>query len=113
MRARLVCIDAAVVIDEIRLEKFPVTIGRSADATICIPNEWISRLHCVIDPDGEWLRVRDLRSRNGTFLNGDQITETLIKPGDKLTIGMSTFLVQYDSHSAEMPSTVLYEPSLE
>ena len=39
--------------------------------------------------------VRDLESRNGTLVNGNHITESPLMPGDKLTVGMSSFEAQY------------------
>src|SRR5207247_11148736 len=50
------------------------TIGRAPDCHVRLPNDelhWtISRHHCVLDIDPPLVRVRDLGSRNGTFVNG-------------------------------------------
>lgn len=55
----------------------------------------ISRKHAVLEFDGSLLKVRDLGSTNGTFLNGNRVTESVISPGDQLKIGSSTFEVVF------------------
>jgi pSer/pThr/pTyr-binding forkhead associated (FHA) protein len=50
------------------------TVGRSEDCSLQMPNDLIhmdvSRHHCVLDIDPPHARVRDLGSRNGTYVNG-------------------------------------------
>jgi len=52
-------------------------VGRSTDCDICMPADervaGVSRHHCVLVVDPPAVRVRDLGSRNGTFLNGAKI----------------------------------------
>jgi pSer/pThr/pTyr-binding forkhead associated (FHA) protein len=52
-------------------------IGRSGDCLIRFPNDEphqnVSRHHCLLDIDPLGVRVRDLGSRNGTYLNGEMI----------------------------------------
>lgn len=54
-----------------------VLVGRGEDCGIRLPNEFIysdvSRHHCLFEIDPPHVRVRDLGSRNGTFLNGSSI----------------------------------------
>jgi len=57
-------------------ERFPlgasrVTIGRSRESDIFLPDQWLSRHHAAIEErtDGYW--VSDLKSKNGTLLNGE------------------------------------------
>ncbi len=66
----------------------PVTIGRHPDNTLVIADHMASRHHCVIEPapDGGW-QVRDLRSSNGTRVNGQVIQSVRLGPGDAVTIG--------------------------
>jgi pSer/pThr/pTyr-binding forkhead associated (FHA) protein len=67
-------------------------IGRADDCHLKPRSELISRYHCeVFWKDGE-LFVRDMGSKNGVFLNDNQITETKeLKNGDKLAIGPLEF----------------------
>lgn len=72
-------------------------IGRRSDCDLCIPLDDVSRRHCQFDRNSEVLEVRDLGSRNGTFLNGKQINgETPVKAGDYLRVGPLTFQLQID-----------------
>src|SRR5262249_56485128 len=48
-------------------------LGRSRDCDIMLPAEGVSRHHCRLALDPPTLRVRDLGSRNGTYLNGESI----------------------------------------
>ncbi|MHC4741776.1 MAG: FHA domain-containing protein [Planctomycetota bacterium] len=72
-------------------------IGRRHDCDLCIPLEDVSRRHCQLDRNNEALEIRDLGSRNGTFINGRQINgETRVKAGDYLRVGPLTFQFQID-----------------
>jgi pSer/pThr/pTyr-binding forkhead associated (FHA) protein len=73
----------------------PVTIiGRRKDCDLRIPLEVVSRRHCRLFTEADTLKVRDLNSRNGTIVNGQTVEETDVKPGDRLTVGPLTFILQ-------------------
>lgn len=63
-------------------------IGRANDSTIYIPSESISRYHAELtsDKSGQWW-IRDLDSRNGTLVNGQDVIEANIQCGDELEMG--------------------------
>ena len=64
--------------------------------TLRIPSESVSRRHCLLTFRDDYLTVEDLASVNGTRVNGQLIAKpTIVHPGDRLTIGSVTFLVQY------------------
>jgi pSer/pThr/pTyr-binding forkhead associated (FHA) protein len=52
-------------------------VGRAGDCSVKLPNDFahqdVSRHHCLLDIDPPLIRVRDLGSRNGTFVNGQSI----------------------------------------
>ena len=75
-------------------------IGRRQDCDLCVPLMIVSRRHCEIDQEGDQLLVRDLGSRNGTFLNGQQVSQGYISPGDSLRIGPIDFAVQINGDPA-------------
>ena len=54
----------------------------------------VSRRHVVITADEEGLLLRDLGSRNGTFVNGRRVEQTHLHEGDRIGIGASTFEVR-------------------
>ena len=95
MRVKLISLDDWMPHRKIAIGKLPTTIGRSPDAGICLEDRWVSRRHCQLDQIGGTLVVRDLGSTHGTFVNGVQIAEAHVLPGDKLTVGMSSFQAQY------------------
>ena len=93
---------AFVVADEIPLKHFPLRLGRSDDADVCVDDRWVSREHCQIDrSDGE-LMVRDLGSKHGTFVNGRAVTLAELRPGDELSVGLSRFVVRSAGPSGDL-----------
>jgi pSer/pThr/pTyr-binding forkhead associated (FHA) protein len=72
-------------------------IGRRHDCDLCIPLKPVSRRHCQLYFNDQGLKVRDLGSRNGTYLNNERIEEASAKAGDYLRIGPLTFLLQIDN----------------
>ena len=95
MRIKLVCLDPNSPKRKLVVHRLPVTIGRDAEAEIRVDDRWASRRHCQIEESDGTLVVRDLESRNGTLINGNHVTESPLMPGDKLTVGMSSFEAQY------------------
>ncbi len=69
------------------LEGDPITIGRQQDNTVALPDELMSRRHCVIEPHNGGWRVRDLGSRNGTKLNTLKVNEEPLQNGDVIVVG--------------------------
>lgn len=75
------------------LELDPVTvIGRDRRATIPVEHSFVSSEHAQISwEEGQWW-VADLRSTNGTYVNGSRITvSTALHPGDQIQVGDVTF----------------------
>ncbi|MCK4537969.1 MAG: FHA domain-containing protein [Candidatus Krumholzibacteria bacterium] len=64
-----------------------VTIGRLPDNDIVIDNLGVSRKHAVIHSWKNGYHVKDLGSKNSTFLNGEKIDNAELKGGDVITIG--------------------------
>ncbi len=62
------------------------TIGRGLDNTILLQDPGCSRRHCRIEyQDGRWM-LHDVGSRNGTLVNGQQITQHTLSDGDVISI---------------------------
>jgi pSer/pThr/pTyr-binding forkhead associated (FHA) protein len=70
---------------ELKVER--TTIGRVEDNTFQIAEPSISSHHCEILLKGNDVVVKDLNSTNGTFINGERITEATLKPGQTLRLG--------------------------
>ena len=67
-------------------------IGRSAVNDVRVNDNYISREHLMLRKLGDRVLVRDLGSKNGTFVNGNPLrpgAEVEVKQGDSIVIGMS------------------------
>jgi hypothetical protein len=75
------------------------TLGRSQECDLQIKDVESSRVHSeVFLRDGDY-HVRDLKSSNGTLLNGEKIDETVLKHGDRIQIG--AVVVEFIDESAK------------
>lgn len=70
------------------------SIGRTPDNQLQINLPEVSRRHAQISLTESGYRFEDLGSENGSYLNGDAVTETLLKPGDRLQIGSRRFVFE-------------------
>lgn len=78
-------------------ENKAMTIGRDASNAIVLSAPAVSRFHAEVEKVGQRYRVRDLRSSNGTFVNGKGVTGDMwVQPGDAIQIGPYRFVV--DEH---------------
>lgn len=70
-------------------------IGRAEDCHLRPGSDLVSRHHCVILVAEDNVKVRDFGSKNGTFVNGNQVSpECDLAPGDRLVVGQLDFDVQ-------------------
>lgn len=75
------------------LDEPVIFIGRLPENTISFANMGISRRHAKIEEDAERKYViSDLNSLNGTFVNGKRIKKSMLKNGDKISIGKYTII---------------------
>ncbi len=96
MEIELTEVDASTHQRKIVVDKFPVRIGQGPESSVRLDDHWVSRHHCEIDSVRGTLVVRDLGSMLGTFVNGLNVTTALLMPGDKLTVGITSFMVDYE-----------------
>ena len=70
------------------------TIGRAGVADFCVDAPLVSRLHCRVDvaADGA-VRVADLDSTNGTWIDGERISEGTLAEGHRLRVGRVEFVL--------------------
>jgi pSer/pThr/pTyr-binding forkhead associated (FHA) protein len=74
-----------------------VQIGRTFWADHCIPDDpHLSRVHFIVESQRDQLRIRDLGSANGTWVNGLRIDQAELQHGDVIVAGRTSFRVQFD-----------------
>jgi transcriptional regulator with GAF, ATPase, and Fis domain len=66
----------------------------------------VSRVHATLQASDAGLRVRDMGSRNGTFVNGERVTEARVRGGDVVRIGDAAFVVVEQDAEAHLPFRV-------
>ncbi len=72
----------------------PLEVGRDCPAIPMSFDAGASRRHAVLQPGAGGLAVTDLGSTNGTFLNGQRVSQATAGPGDMLKLGSTTFRVE-------------------
>lgn len=81
----------------------PVTvIGRGDNCDLRVPLVSVSRRHCELRLQGSALKVRDLASSNGTYVNNGRVTEVDLRAGDRLAVGPIVFTLQVDGRPEEI-----------
>lgn len=78
--------------------RFPVQgvieVGRESAQVPVSFDTAASRRHASIAPDSMGVQVTDLNSTNGTFVNGQRVSQAVAKPGDTVKIGSTSFRVE-------------------
>jgi len=76
-------------------------IGRREDCDLRIPLSDVSRKHCRLIQNGETMKVEDLGSSNGTYINGERVQQAELAAGDTLQVGPVVFVMQVDGYPAD------------
>ncbi|MFN0198737.1 MAG: FHA domain-containing protein [Planctomycetaceae bacterium] len=81
-------------------------IGREHDCQLRPNSESVSRHHCVFTVDEFTVRIRDLGSTNGTFVNGEQVKgQVVLQSGDRVSVGKLEFIVEIHEPEADQSDT--------
>src|ERR1700733_4257539 len=78
-------------------------VGRQPTNDLQLEDNAVSRRHCLFVRSADGCILRDLESRNGTFVTGTPVSEHQLEPGDEIRIGGSVFCYLVDS-SATPPT---------
>jgi serine phosphatase RsbU (regulator of sigma subunit) len=93
------------------LDKERVTIGRSRESDILLPDQWLSRHHAEIRRERDGFYLLDMGSKNGTLLNGEKVEQQRrLRQGDVITIGehVLTFSAEEDDDDFEPEGTQVF-----
>jgi len=78
-----------------QVDRFPAQIGRDLNSAIRLEaDDGVSRTHALIYQINGALRIRDLQSRHGTWVNKKPVTDQVLEPGDQIDIGLSSILFE-------------------
>ena len=83
-----------------------MTIGRTEENTICIPDDNISKRHGILVRDGDEYQLHDFNSTNGTFVDGQRIMAVKLQHGASIHLG--SVELRYES----VPAKPAAAPSL-
>ncbi len=76
-------------------------IGRSDTAHLCLPEDrFFSRHHCLLEIAPPRCFLRDLHSTNGTFVNGQKVSEAHLRDGDRIQGGQTVLAVEVSAEPA-------------
>ncbi len=107
MQPRLITITGPMKGTVIQLSDEQLSIGRDPSNQVTINDPLLSRKHCAIRNSGGEIRVADLESLNGTFVNGFPTHEKKLEHGDRIKVGVSQFifLLEDDADVTDVPLT--------
>lgn len=80
------------------------TLGRHPDNSIQVLDRIVSKEHSriTLGPDGRYV-IRDVGSLNGTFVNGEKVSERVLKSGDQISLGNTTYRFTEDRPQDKIP----------
>lgn len=87
---------------ELNVDK--TTIGRVDDNTFQIADPSVSSHHCEVLLRGSDVVIKDLNSTNGSFINNEKISESVLKPGQTLRLGQIELQLLTDGMTAPAPA---------
>lgn len=94
--ARLLIIKSDSLEEDVVLGDRILVLGRDEEADVNLDDKRASRKHCEIRLDGTEFIIRDLGSANGTFVNGQKVSEQPLKNGDRIQIGSTVLEFRMD-----------------
>src|SRR6266581_5712263 len=95
---------------EIHLKDGINTLGRVAANDSVINDPSVSGRHCEVMVSADGVRLKDLGSTNGTFVNRVPVTETVLQPGQRIQLGSVELLFEADG--APATGSAIPEPPL-
>jgi hypothetical protein len=91
LRALLPPRDAPPLTDPALLRHARLTLGRAPECELVFADDTVSRRHALLVlREGRWF-LKDLGSSNGTLVNGRQIRDAEVRPGDRICLGGAEF----------------------
>jgi pSer/pThr/pTyr-binding forkhead associated (FHA) protein len=84
----------------VEIDHFPFILGRSSSCDFQVVHPMVSRKHCELVPADDGVKVLDLHSSNGTYVNGHRVWETeVVHDGDEIHLACVSYRVAVDPSS--------------
>jgi two-component system, NtrC family, response regulator GlrR len=81
----------------------PVVVGSAPESDLAVDDPYVSRRHCQLELTTSGVVVRDLGSRNGTWVNKMRVIEGVLPSGAGITLGQLTLTVETEGTSVRVP----------
>ncbi len=86
-----------------------IRVGTDTSSDLVLSDPTVSRRHAEIERTSRGFVVRDLGSRNGTFLEAHQVLQAFVQPGDRIQLGKTRLVLKQESKptdvEVEVPGT--------
>lgn len=80
-----------------------VRFGRTPQADVATGDTFMSRVHFAVECGAEVCRIQDLNSRNGTLLNGGDLSSAVLRDGDRIFAGQTDFVARVEGATSPSP----------
>jgi pSer/pThr/pTyr-binding forkhead associated (FHA) protein len=97
---------AAMPLSSFVLSAGKFVLGRSSKCDVPVKNDTVSRRHAELSVSESDINVRDLGSRNGTFVDDERISTATLQPGQRVGFGSVVFLLSAITTEVEVGSEV-------
>lgn len=91
----LIGISESMLGQQFVFDKDKMEIGRRPNSDIVLNDSSVSSMHAQIIREGDYWKVLNLLSSNGTFVNGEKVSERLLSPGDRIAFAGTEFVFTY------------------
>src|SRR6185436_2040019 len=89
----------------------PMLVGRAPTCDVPVFDPTVSRRHAELTLVAGGVKVTDLGSANGTFVNGEKITDRTVRGGDVVTFGKVVFKLQDSAPPRPLPPALAGAPA--
>ena len=94
------------------LDGATITIGRHNSNDMVIDNLVVSGLHAHVDYQDGDITITDLQSKNGTYRNGERISQAVLQHGDLITIGKHNIKIDLEDDNPDHKSELNRKPGM-
>ena len=102
--SKLIVTDSEGEVTEHAIGMGPMSLGRSSKCNVVLLDGQASRIHAIIEYDGQTLVLHDQESHNGTWLNGERVEEAELADGDMVRIGETSVKLVVEEAPASGPA---------